>query len=173
MKLRKFAFGVLLFIGCTTQSAKYSYTIFNWDFISSHRWPNKIAFISKYPRDEDLTNIMQEIFSTAGYRVVEENQIKKIMVEYKLNSHEIEEKENLNLIGKLANIDALIICSGGYFDAQATLKMLDIQTGSVVYFSNYSPSPGIWWQNSRIARDIIRSYNEALRKKPQYINLFD
>jgi len=119
-----------------------------------------------------LADALTTAFMETHFKIIERSQIFRILEEHRLSFTGILEKENLDLIGKVANIDAIVICSKSLFpvrnmygtiigqNANVNLRMVDIKTGSIIMtVSGMQPYN---WSDSFIASDMAGSIEEAI-----------
>jgi len=147
-------------------ATRYAYTILHRDF----GWlPNRIAVLPANEHsssDISLADSMVTRFLDRGSNVIERVQLKKILDEHKLSLSGILEAETRQLIGKILNINAIVICSNKY-NNNINIRMIDLQTG-VVILSVDANNPHGWGANI-IAGHIILSIDRALGDRAEFV----
>ena len=82
--------------------------------------------------DYNDANELIEFFIKAGFNVIERSQLNRILTEQKLSLSGLLEKQDYYKLGKVTNLDAIVIVNSGGLNDYTIIKLIDIETRTVI-----------------------------------------
>ena len=123
--------------------------------------------------NDEFANSLQLYFLKAGFNVIDSYKYKLLLKENNYlskTSNDIDNYENIIKIGKQTGSDYVVLCSGNYrifwgyeYLNQCTIRMIDINTASIILITNWSGSGENLGKVSEIVGNDI--YKELIKQK--------
>ncbi len=104
-----------------------------------------------------------------GFRVIERNRLETILQEQKLSLSGMLENSQYEVIGKLANLDALFIFiakhTGGAIDS-CVVKLVDLKSGEILLATSYTrPSPKTTTARKKTMMGVSTTIVNSIRRR--------
>lgn len=154
-------FSLFTFLGCAQRvyKPKFSSMQFNRQFVD---FPiEKIALLPRGIGDDNFTFLLNTVFLSFRHDIMERSNLEKVIKEQNISLSGLLQSEDYNVIGKLANIDAIVLCSYDYLQG-SSITMISVRTGQIIY--TVSSLHGYGTDMSNVVYDIAWAMSEGYKR---------